>query len=270
MELKTITSKDNEKIKLYRKLAEDKKYRRREQLFTLEGVRLVTDAAKEAVKLHCVFVSESCLKKYGEALEPLMNAYKNEAYIIPDSLAKQLSDTEMTQGLFAAARIPALDKSSYSDKIKNGGRYLILDRIQDPGNMGTMLRTADACGIDAVFVCGCCDVYSPKAIRSAMGSIFRVNILDTDIESAVGLLKKSDVPVFAAVVDSSCVSLKKCDFSAGGAVMIGNEGSGLPDEHADLADVKMTIKMHGTINSLNAAMAAGIIMWELSSAGQGE
>ena len=132
--------------------------------------------------------------------------------------------------------------------------------------MGTMLRTADACGIDAIITCNCCDVYNPKTVRSAMGSLMRVNIIDDDIGNAVLNLKNAGIAVYAAVIDSSAVSLTECDFSKGGAVMIGNEGNGLPSEHSALADVPLTIKMHGTINSLNAAMAAGIIMWELSKA----
>ncbi|MGN0665462.1 MAG: TrmH family RNA methyltransferase [Huintestinicola sp.] len=262
--MKEITSRDNEKIKLYRKLSDDKKFRRREKKFPLEGIRLVTDAAAEAVKLHCIFVSETALKKYGEALELLLKNYENVTYLIPDSLAGQLADTQMTQGLFAIGEIPALDKSEYSAKIVKGGRYLVLDYIQDPGNMGTMLRTADACGINAVIVCGCCDIYSPKVTRSAMGSVFRVDIIETDIETAAQMLRNAGIPMFAAVIDSDAVSLRSCDFSRGGAVMIGNEGNGLPPEHAALCDTRMTIKMHGTVNSLNAAMAAGIIMWELS------
>lgn len=96
-----------------------------------------------------------------------------------------------------------------------------------------------------------------------MGSIMRVNIIDDCIENAVCAVKNAGIPVFAAVIDRG-LSLTDCDFSSGGAVIIGNEGSGIPDEHCALADIRLTIKMHGSINSLNAAMAAGIIMWELS------
>ena len=213
-----ISSADNEKIKLYKRLSADKKLRRKEQLFTVEGARLTADAAAEAIELHCV------------------------------------------------CRMPKSDNAAQYAEMKSGGKYIILDNIQDPGNMGTMLRTADACGIDAIITCNCCDVYNPKTVRSAMGSLMRVNIIDDDIGNAVLNLKNAGIAVYAAVIDSSAVSLTECDFSKGGAVMIGNEGNGLPREHSALADVPLTIKMHGTINSLNAAMAAGIIMWELSKA----
>lgn len=260
-----ITSQDNERIKLYRRLAADKKVRRKEKKFVIEGARLVSDAAAEAIELHCVFFTESAAEKYSEALELLFSSYDRKKFcMISEELSVQMSETKMPQGIFAICSMPALDKSSAYDKISQGGRCLILDNIQDPGNMGTMLRTADACGLDSVIICGCCDIYNPKVVRSAMGSLMRVNIIEDDIENAVSEMKMRYIPVFAAVIDSSARSLSDCDFSQGGAVMIGNEGNGLPESHTALADIPLTIKMHGTINSLNAAMAAGIIMWELS------
>lgn len=264
-EYNRIFSADNEKIKLYRKLTDDKKARRKENKFTIEGARLVSDAAAEAIELHSVFFTESATEKYGEALELLFKTYPHKIFsIISEELAKELSDTKMPQGIFAVCSMPKHDKAQTYSKIKKGSRVLILDNIQDPGNMGTMLRTADACGIDCVVLCGCCDIYNPKTVRSAMGSIMRVEAVTDDIENAVSEMKLRSLPVFAAVISDTARSLTDCDFSQGGAVMIGNEGNGLSDYDASLADIPLTIKMHGTINSLNAAMAAGIIMWELS------
>ena len=237
-----ISSADNEKIKLYKRLSADKKLRRKEQLFTVEGARLTADAAAEAIELHCVFFTENALKKYSEALELLFSKYNKKTFsMISDELAASLSDTQMSQGIFAICRMPKSDNAAQYAEMKSGG-------------------------IDAIITCNCCDVYNPKTVRSAMGSLMRVNIIDDDIGNAVLNLKNAGIAVYAAVIDSSAVSLTECDFSKGGAVMIGNEGNGLPSEHSALADVPLTIKMHGTINSLNAAMAAGIIMWELSKA----
>lgn len=264
-EYNRIFSADNEKIKLYRKLTDDKKARRKENKFTIEGARLVSDAAAEAIELHSVFFTESATEKYGEALELLFKTYPQKIFsIISEELAKELSETKMPQGIFAVCSMPNRDKAQTYSKIKKGSRVLILDNIQDPGNMGTMLRTADACGIDCVVLCSCCDIYNPKTVRSAMGSIMRVEAVTDDIENAVSGMKLRSLPVFAAVISDTARSLTDCDFSQGGAVMIGNEGNGLSDYDASLADIPLTIKMHGTINSLNAAMAAGIIMWELS------
>lgn len=110
--------------------------------------------------------------------------------MISDELAASLSDTQMSQGIFAICRMPKSDNAAQYAEMKSGGKYIILDNIQDPGNMGTMLRTADACGIDAIITCNCCDVYNPKTVRSAMGSLMRVNIIDDDIYNAVLNLKK--------------------------------------------------------------------------------
>ena len=259
-----ITSSDNDRIKLYKRLAADKKARKKEGLFTVEGARLVSDAASEAAQLCCVFFTKDAFEKYGDTMELLTNTFDRKIFfMITEELAKSLSQTQVSQGIFALCRMKALDKSEVYDKIKHGGRYLILDNIQDPGNLGTMLRTADACGIDAVVVCNCCDIYNPKTVRSAMGSIMRVSFVCDSFEEAVLRFKAAGITVYASVIDSDALSLSCADFSGGAAVIIGNEGSGIPPEHVLMADERLTIRMHGTINSLNAAMAAGIIMWEL-------
>ena len=256
-----ITSKTNENINLYRRLSYSKKARYTEKLYTLEGVRLITDAAKEAARFHCVFASDGCMEKYGETLKFLADEYKNRFYTISDELAEYISETDGTQGLFAIALMP--EDIPLSDMINENGRYIMLSNVQDPGNMGTVIRTADAVGVDGIICCGCCDIYNPKTIRSTMGSMLRVPVVCSDEDSAFAALSEAGIKTYAAVIDKDAVSLTDCDFSKGGAVLIGNEGSGLSHETADRCDVKMTIRMHGSVNSLNAAMAAGIIMWEL-------
>ena len=251
-----ITSKDNPNIKLYRKLASGKKYRRETGLFVLEGIRLISDAVKEKANLRSVFMTEGCAEKMqGESFASA------DIFIIPDELAAYLSDTDSTQGIFAVSGTPS--KLPASDTIKNGGRYILLHSVQDPGNLGTIIRTADAVGVDGVFLAECCDLYNPKVIRSTMGSIFRLNVSEVRFGDVFPLFKERGVRTYAAVIDSDAVSLTDCDFSDGGAVLIGNEGNGLPKEISASCDVRLTIKMQGNVNSLNAAMAAGIIMWEL-------
>ncbi len=257
-----ITSKDNEKIKLYRRLYDDKKVRRSMGLFVMEGARLICDAAKEDSKLRCIFVSRSGAERYGEALELLKSRYPDRLFsMVADEASRVLSGTGSPQGLFAICEMK--DPPDVRELTKEGGRYIILDGIQDPGNMGTILRTADACGIDGVFTAGCCDVYNPKVVRSAMGSLMRIRFTDGSFEEITDILREKGVPVYAAVPGEG-LSLTECDFDRGGAVIIGNEGNGIPPEHSEQADKRLTIKMKGSIESLNAAMAAGIIMWELS------
>ncbi|MCM1023435.1 MAG: RNA methyltransferase [Prevotella sp.] len=263
--MQLITSKDNPNIKLYRKLAESKKHRRESGMFTIEGIRLVSDAFAENVKLHSVFVTESCFEKIKRretaVLPETLESRGENVFLIPDALGEKTSSTDNSQGIFAVCL--SLDKPPISDTIKSGGRYILLHRVQDPGNLGTVIRTADALGVDAVFLAECCDLYNPKTVRSTMGSLFRVNVSETALDEAFKLFGQHNVPTFAAVIDTEAVSLTDCDFSRGGAVLIGNEGNGLPKEVSERCGVKTTIKMRGTVNSLNAAMAAGIIMWEL-------
>lgn len=157
------------------------------------------------------------------------------------------------------------EKALAQGDFSKGGRYLVLDNLQDPGNVGTILRTADAVGVDGVVMCNnCCELYNPKTIRSAMGSVFRLDIYSADtLYEVCGMFGKNGIKTCAAVVDSSAVSVTECDFSGDCAVVIGNEGNGLSAEDANVCDEKITIRMQGNINSLNAAMAGGIILWEM-------
>ena len=255
--MQLITSKENPNIKLYRKLSESKKFRREKGLFVLEGVRLISDAINEGAKLHSILVTEECSEK----LDMEAPGTETERYIISDGLKEKISDTGNSQGAFAICKM--LDKPDFSATIKHGGRYILLHSVQDPGNLGTVIRTADAVGMDAVFLCGCCDLYNPKVVRSTMGSLFRLNVSEVPFEEVFPLFGKNGVETYAAVIDGNAVSLTDCDFFGGAAVLIGNEGNGLPKEAAEMCGKKLTIKMRGNVNSLNAAMAAGIIMWEL-------
>ncbi len=258
MKFKALTSAENEKIKLYRKLCSDKKARRSLELFPLEGARLIRDAAAEKGELTLVFVTE----KFGEEPEKLAKIYGSEnIYIITEELAAKMSDTSTPQGIFAVCKTPSVH-GNFTEIIP-GGRYIILDNLQDPGNMGTILRTADSLGIDGIACCNCCDLFSPKTVRSAMGSLLRVRTMCGEFEKITEMFRKADIPIFSAVTDDDAQDIKKCDFSRGGAVIIGNEGSGIPKEH--ITGKRITIRMHGTVDSLNAAMAAGIMMWVLEA-----
>lgn len=259
-----ITSKDNANIKLYQKLNLSKKARNEHNMFPLEGVRLVIDALNENSELHCVFITQSASEKYSEALNLIINKIPEcKIYYITDEISSKLSDTKSPQGIYAISK--KLDKINIADKILTNGKFIILNNLQDPGNIGTIIRTADAVGINGIFLTDdCCDIYNPKLVRSTMGSLFRLKIVhDVAIEEVFKLLRLNNIKSYAAVIDNNAVSLTECDFSSPCAVIIGNEGNGLPQKISDLCDEKLTIKMQGNINSMNAAMAAGIIMWEM-------
>ncbi|MFA5657916.1 MAG: RNA methyltransferase [Oscillospiraceae bacterium] len=261
---KTITSKDNSNIKLFQKLVTLKKARDEHNLFPLEGLRLINDAIAENSVLHCVFISEKLASKYSEAIEALdKKGYSDRIFYVTPEVERKLSGTVNPQGIYAICK--KLDKFFNADKILDNGKYIILNDVRDPGNIGTVIRTADAVGVDGIILTGdCCDIYNPKAVRSTMGSLFRMNIMHSgDIADALKAFHDKKAKSFAAVVEADALSLTECDFSGTCVVVIGNEGSGLSSEAADLCNQRLTIKMQGGINSLNAAMAAGIIMWEM-------
>ena len=250
-----IVSKDNPLIKLYQKLASSKKERLLYGSFVLEGLRIVADAIAEEAIITQILITETAYWKYGEELP--YNSIRT--VIISDGLGKKISQTETTQGVFAICRIP-----ENAPKLSKNGRYAVIHNLQDPGNVGTIIRTADALGIDGVLLCGSCDVFSPKVIRSTMGSVFRVKLLiENDVDRLFEMLTNSGITSFASVLDDKAIRVGRFKFQGGCAVFIGNEGNGLPHEISERCDRKITVPMNGSTESLNAAIAAGILMWEM-------
>lgn len=256
--METIRSKDNPTVRLYTKLSNSRKDRKRLNLFVLEGYRIVTDALKEGAPIKQVLVSEGAYERYRGDLAEL--GVENPL-TVSDELADRMASTESTQGVFAICEAPEnrpLDVDPH-------GKYIVLHQVQDPGNVGMIVRTADALGLDGVVLSQTCDLYSPKTMRSTMGSAFRVRHYVCDsIESVLESFREHGVRTYSAVVDSPN-DVRKEDFTGGTAVVVGNEGNGLPKEVSDLCDRDVTIKMHGNVNSLNVAMASGIIMWKMSN-----
>lgn len=254
-----IISKDNPTVKLFRKLITSKKERMRHKAFALEGSRLVFDALENNAPIEKLFVTESALEKFRCELKKYKDIQK---FFISDELGNRISDTDKTQGIFAQCRF--IEGRDSLDTLKSHGKYAVLSHIQDPGNAGMIIRTADALGLDGVIFSESCDIYNPKVVRSTMGSLFRIPVFyDIAEEDIFIMLAKAEIPSFAAVVEDGAKDLKTVDFSKGGAVFIGNEGNGLSEDTISKCTEKITIKMSGNIESLNAAMATGIIMWEL-------
>lgn len=254
-----ITSKDNPIIKLYQKLSSSKKERLQYGLFVLEGLRIVDDALRENAELSHLIFTASAYEKY--AADMFQADLRNtKTVVVSNELGKKIASTDNTQGVFAICRMMQKKKLSFSEN----GKYIVLHCLQDPGNMGMIIRTADALGIDGIILCGSCDLYSPKVIRSTMGSIFRMDIIiENDEENLFEALEKNNVYTSAAVIDKDAENITNCTFDGCHAVFIGNEGNGLPEATARRCSRRIIIPMNGNINSLNAAMAAGIIMWEL-------
>ena len=254
-----ITSKDNPVIKLYQKLSSSKKERLQYGLFVLEGLRIVEDALRENSGISHLIMTKNACEKFGAAL--LQADLRNtKTIVVSNELGNKIASTDATQGVFAICPIPAAKMPIFRDN----GRYAVLYGLQDPGNVGMVIRTADALGIDGVILSQSCDLYSPKVIRATMGSVFRMDItVENDTDKLFGMLKNNNVTTSAAVIDADAEKVTDIVFEGRQAVFIGNEGNGLPRDIALRCDRRATIPMNGTVNSLNAAMAAGIFMWEL-------
>lgn len=259
-----ISARENAAVRIYRKLASSRKERMREQRFVLEGLRLVGDAVKNGAALTHLFWTEDGYARW-QAEQIQADLRETRCALISNELGKELSQTEHSQGVYAICRMP--QQPALCDLVHAGGIYAVLHQLQDPGNAGMVLRTADALGLDGVIYSASCDIYSPKVVRATMGSLFRMQICCTaEIAPVLDACRAAGVESCAAVVSGPAELVGSCAFSGGTAVVIGNEGNGLPPEVAAACDRRVTIPMHGTIESLNAAMAAGIILWEAAKA----
>ncbi len=254
--LKVITSKDNSLIKLVCALQTSAKARKENGLFVLEGLRICLDAKENGIGFDKLIISETAEKKYANILESFFENSK-ECYKIPDSLFKKISDTASPQGIIALAKIP--QKSS---EINLKGRYVALENVNDPSNLGAVSRTAEALGVDGIILSvDGCDPYSPKSLRASMGTLLRMPVIIFD--NFCDGIKNSGLKTFACVVDKDAQSITDTEFSDGCAVMIGNEANGLTDSAKQIADSLITIKMSGKAESLNASVAAAISIWEM-------
>lgn len=262
-----ISSRDNPKIKHFVKLATSKKYRREAGQFVLEGARSCKDAfdswLQNDLVITACFATNKALEKYSDYIDSSWFESFDQFYTIDEEISQKISDSQYPQGIFVIAE--------YSEKVLSGefldanGKYLILDDLQDPGNVGTLLRTADAVGVDAVIMCkNCCELYNPKVLRSAVGSIFRLNIYSAENLNIVAkAFEERRIRLYASVIDKDAVSVTNAGLGKGCGVVLGNEGNGLCADDVSLCDERITIRMHGNINSLNVATAGSIILWEM-------
>lgn len=265
-----ITSRKNPLVREAAQLGASAQARQGRRRFLCEGARLCQDAARSGVGIDTCFFTASAGKKYGGYLKDVL-AVCGQAYEVDPHVAALLSGTKSSQGIFCVCRWPgALQEGVVG--FAPLWNCLVMENLQDPGNLGTVLRTAEALGVGRVFLLGdCCDPLSPKALRASMGAAFRVGLVrEPSAGHLAQMLKGHGYALHAAVPDSGARRVTGVDFGDGPhAVFIGNEGAGLRPETCELCHDRVTIPMAGRAESLNAAAAATILLWEMQRGAEG-
>ncbi len=260
--LEIIKSRKNEEIKFAVKLADSPSFRREKGMFVAEGARLCADAAVSEIEIISAYFTQAAQTKYNAYITQIIQNCRSY-HIIEAHVADALSATRNSQGVFCVCAIPQQHHSMMD--MQALGTYIALERIQDPANLGSVLRTAEALGVSGVLFLGdCCDIYSPKALRASMGAVFRLPFyMEKDTSFAIHELKQKGFSVFSAVPSARAQSVLETDFSKPSVMLIGNEGSGLSPTAVEACDACVTIPMPGRAESLNAASSAAILMWEM-------
>ena len=254
--MERITSKSNDIIKDTKKLISSSKARAQSGAFVLEGARLCFDVLNSVYEIKTVFVTEKIFEKYPLEIGSLIDRAES-SYMISEEVSNKLSDTESPQGVFAVC------KMLESGGEISGKKLLALDNVQDPSNMGAIIRTAEALGIDGIISYKSCDIYNPKALRASMGSVLRERVFFTDnLEETLKSLKET-YRVYSTVPSREAKKITDIDFSQPSVCIIGNEANGVEENIKAVSHGLITIPMLGNAESLNASVAASIVMWEM-------
>lgn len=272
-----ITSLSNMRMKQIVTLQEKGRVRNKEGLFVAEGIKMFEEAPADRIRE--IYLSsgvwEQLAKERYELVQKKLRECEGRGIKVEqvsEEVFRRISDTQTPQGILFVA-----EQFSYSyDKMigkawerwKSGGRpplFLLLEDIQDPGNLGTMLRTGEGAGVDGVIMSkGTVDIYNPKTIRSTMGSLYRIPFVYTDsLEQVIASLRERDICVYAAHLEGEKY-FDEIAYEGGSAFLVGNEGRGLKEETAGLADTYLKIPMEGKLESLNAAVAAALLLYQAS------
>lgn len=251
MNAETITSRQNPLMTHLRKLASSRSYRKKSGEYLCDGTKLLAEALKWGAEVKTAVFSE------GVDIPPLPDGVR--AVRVSEELMRSVSPMETPQGALFTVALPEVQLP----ETLSGKHYLVLDGVQDPGNVGTILRTADAFDCDGVFlVNACADLYNPKTARATMGAIFRREAYSVTAEELFALLRKSGVPLYGTALRDDTVPLAEADL-ARAAVAIGSEGRGLSQQVLDECAKTLKIPMNPRCESLNAAVAATVVLWEM-------
>ncbi|GAA0775691.1 RNA methyltransferase [Clostridium subterminale] len=253
--MQVIKSKDNNTLKEIKKLKE-KKYRVDNKKFIIEGFRFLEEGFKSDFIIDKLFIKESSIDKFNEKFSFCISKYDEKLFIINDNLFKSISGTENSQGVLAVLN---MKEETF---IAKEGLYILVDKVQDPGNLGTIIRTAHSAGCKGVILSkDTVDLYNEKTLRSTMGSIFNIPIIhDEDLYFTKKLIDKGYNLVCSSLqTDKNFFEVNLVDNAI---IAVGNEGNGISDEVMNLATCKVKIPMLGNTESLNVAIAASIMIYE--------
>ena len=256
-----ISSKDNERVKYTKSLLKSKN-RQKESKYIIEGYRILTLAIECNANLDYVFINEDFEnKEEHRKFLSILKDKKIKIFKTTNKIFKDLIDTENTQGILGVVKFK---ERKIEHNINHDSKFIIiLDRIQDPGNMGTIIRTADAAGVDAIIALkGCVDIYNPKVIRSTMGSIFDMNIINCTQDECIKELRDKDFKIVSSYLNTDNY-YHETKYEGKIALVIGNEANGVNDELIDESDILIKIPIYGNAESLNAAISSAILMYEI-------
>ena len=248
--MEKITSRKNEYIRHLRTLAAESGYRREKGEFVCDGLKLLEEAVQ--------FKAEVTSVLWKNAAENVSGLEKAKQFLSDAELFDYASPMKNSPGPLFTVKIPVWGKDRALKKA------IVLETVQDPGNVGTVIRTANAFGIDAVILTGdCADLYNPKTVRSTMGAIFRQRVLTVDLQELQDILKRNALPLYGAALHHDSALLTELNIK-NAAVAVGSEGRGLSGELLSLCEKTVFIPMQPDSESLNAAVAASVIMWEMA------
>lgn len=248
--MERITSRSNPLMIRVRKIRDDRKVRRKERLFLCDGIKMLEEAIRWHAPIETIILSEDLADT---RIPPDVRTV-----IIPGELMQSISPMDAPQGALFLVRMPDLAPP----EVLTGTHYLILDGLQDPGNVGTILRTADAFGCDGLLLTNhCADPFSPKTVRSTMGAIFRIPVWEIDSSNLSSLINRSQLKLTATALQNNTISLPDASFDHT-AIIIGSEGNGVSADLLSLCETTIRIPMEATCESLNAAIAAAVVLWE--------
>lgn len=249
-----ITASSNKRIKHLMALIQKRKARQEEGCFVAEGEHLFAEVPDRLLRE--IYVARSFYQSSREAVD----GKDKPVYVLEDRLFDKVSDTKSPQGILCVAAVPQWDAGQLISL--DAPLFLLLDEIRDPGNLGTMIRTGEAAGIDGIWLLpGCADPYQPKVVRSAMGALYRVPVLEEKPEELLRRWKDKGIRLYGSSLDAS-LSYDAPDYRHPTAFVIGNESRGISDEMLSQCDERIIIPMKGQVESLNAAIAASLMMFE--------